>query len=802
MLQPSKSSEEKRKQDLSKELENVLKAAVGSLRSSKETISSEITQNLCNIIEAILIHGLRDPFFLKGSRYAKYPEPNFWPFVSKFSHPAILSQISALKQIRTEIGKGRAWIRIVLNECAMEHYVTLLKNEATDIQRFYNDNAYLRDGEQVERMRDYLKGMLSRCTIASPTNSSFLNTWTPTPLILAGLVNGKPLRIGQLAPRKKLVSMSEHEEIGMPALDLLPTTSSPQRIRKLRHNVHEHDEDNLSIYSHPSMVDCKGPMSSTPISRSPADRLFDSPNDEAPKILHVERRQKKQRRTGSQSSSSGSNHSPSQSEIGLIDASMPQDSWIDRAPKTLNESPIKKVPQSQSDTVDSGIYEERQHHEKTRKESIVEHLVTATSTDHRENKELDEAFNDSSGLHAIDMSNLSSMHDQTFGSSLHDEMLLVSTTVPLVGNSLIGRAWSIPKTDSCSDFCGTSFGSGSESAGPVMPFGTALRNAMQTDDILHGPNVFSQASKEGAEIALEVDSHVQIIQKVDEMPEIALEVEEEVEEKAPTEEELLKQKAAELLHLFTKVQTEIGLDGQDWRCPQCKRTIGCGYGKWRVCGVDARYYCSDCFSTELRPIPARILLNWDHRPRPVSTRGKVYLDQNADTPLFRLNEMNSMLYDRVNELKKIKNLRERLQAVSLYLFSCRESVSDDLKRRTGLGSGHLLEHLHIYSFQDLLNVFSGALELHLQNLLKFATNHVFTCLLCRQKGFICELCTKDDVIYPFQNETQRCTKCFSVYHDECFQTQKEKCPKCVRRENRGSPNPPQHHQPTQEMPFL
>ncbi|VDM64512.1 unnamed protein product [Angiostrongylus costaricensis] len=71
---------------------------------------SEITQNICNVIEAIFIHGLRDPFFVKGSRYAKYPEPNIWPFVSKFSEKKIIEEVNSLKQIRSEIGRGRVGV--------------------------------------------------------------------------------------------------------------------------------------------------------------------------------------------------------------------------------------------------------------------------------------------------------------------------------------------------------------------------------------------------------------------------------------------------------------------------------------------------------------------------------------------------------------------------------------------------------------------------------------------------------------------------------------------------------------------
>uniref|UniRef100_A0A914VHQ5 RUN domain-containing protein n=1 Tax=Plectus sambesii TaxID=2011161 RepID=A0A914VHQ5_9BILA len=57
-------------------------------------------------------------------------------------------------------------------------------------RQFYHHSAYLRDPEQVDIMISYLKG-LSRAKINAPVNSSFLNSWTPTPLILAGLIRGE-----------------------------------------------------------------------------------------------------------------------------------------------------------------------------------------------------------------------------------------------------------------------------------------------------------------------------------------------------------------------------------------------------------------------------------------------------------------------------------------------------------------------------------------------------------------------------------------------------------------------------------
>ncbi|EFO91452.1 hypothetical protein CRE_11842 [Caenorhabditis remanei] len=271
-----KQRQEKIRLDLQKELDNVVKAAIASPHSKRENVPSEITQNLCNSIEAIFIHGLRDPFFLKGTRYAKYPEPNFWPFVSKFSHRSITNQISCLGQVRTEIGKSRAWIRIVLNENALSQYLDLLATEITAIQQFYSDEAFLRlltNSEHSERIRGLLKPLTS-LPISAATNSSFLNTWTPTPLILAGLMTGEPLKVGVLKARPNPKPAHLTEEIAIPAIDALvseedqeigsPAYVERQRKRTSSRPIKRPDNDDhsecSSVYSHPSMLD-SGEMS-------------------------------------------------------------------------------------------------------------------------------------------------------------------------------------------------------------------------------------------------------------------------------------------------------------------------------------------------------------------------------------------------------------------------------------------------------------------------------------------------------------------------------------------------------------
>nr|CAD2192100.1 unnamed protein product [Meloidogyne enterolobii] len=256
------------------------------------TATSEFAHSICSLIEAILIHGLRDAFFIRGSRYSKRPIPNFWPFVSKYTHRSIKQQIYVLNQIKTEVGKARAWIRIVLCERTLESYINLFSKDA-QINQFYKKGAFIRDTAYIDSLNVYLQ-KLDKLTIVAPTNSNLLNNWTPNPLILAGLIPGRFTncynRIGEgsisspyassdaVAIDNSLENSGDQNspEQATNALDLLLTPPDSMTtmesnlndypIASIDSNVLQHSQtiggyvkeclvdDNESVISHPSMI--------------------------------------------------------------------------------------------------------------------------------------------------------------------------------------------------------------------------------------------------------------------------------------------------------------------------------------------------------------------------------------------------------------------------------------------------------------------------------------------------------------------------------------------------------------------
>ncbi|XP_006861996.1 PREDICTED: pleckstrin homology domain-containing family M member 3 [Chrysochloris asiatica] len=235
------------------------------------------------------------------------------------------------------------------------------------------------------------------------------------------------------------------------------------------------------------------------------------------------------------------------------------------------------------------------------------------------------------------------------------------------------------------------------------------------------------------------------------------------------------------LSILTTLSLERGLTAQSFKCAGCQRSIGLSNGKANVCNYSGWYYCSSCHVDDSFLIPARIVHNWDTSKYKVSKQAKEFLEYVYEEPLIDIQQENPMLYLHAEPLAAVVRLRQRLKSLRAYLFSCRAAVAEDLRRRI-FPREYLLQHIHLYSLADLQQVIEGKLAPFLGKVIKFATSHVYSCSLCSQKGFICEICNNGEILYPFEDiSTSRCESCGAVFHSEC----KEKsvpCPRCVRRE--------------------
>jgi hypothetical protein len=253
----------------------------------------------------------------------------------------------------------------------------------------------------------------------------------------------------------------------------------------------------------------------------------------------------------------------------------------------------------------------------------------------------------------------------------------------------------------------------------------------------------------------------------------------------------------EFLLQLNQIGSEIGLDQQDYKCYSCGRPIGMIYGRYRNCKFDGYNYCIDCHKNDEALIPARILFNWDFKKYHVSKKNKKLLDSTESDPLLDVKVQSPVLYTVVSELATCLDLRTQLFFLHAYIFTCQESVALEL-RKIVWPKEHLFEHVHLYSVNDITQVVSGQLLTQIRKAITFARKHVLSCSLCSQKGFICELCSSSQIIYPFDTATtRRCEGCKAVFHRICITDKlfsnvtpgssgstktklEDKCPRCLR----------------------
>ncbi|XP_015723704.1 pleckstrin homology domain-containing family M member 3 isoform X1 [Coturnix japonica] len=235
------------------------------------------------------------------------------------------------------------------------------------------------------------------------------------------------------------------------------------------------------------------------------------------------------------------------------------------------------------------------------------------------------------------------------------------------------------------------------------------------------------------------------------------------------------------LSILTTLSLERGLTVQSFKCAGCQRSIGLSNGKAKVCSYSGWYYCCTCHVDDSFLIPARLVHNWDTSKYKVSKQAKEFLEYVYEEPLIDIQQENPMLYKHVESLATVVRLRQQLKSLRAYLFSCRAAVAEDLRRRI-FPREYLLQQIHLYSLADLQQVIEGKLAPFLGKVIKFATSHVYSCSLCSQKGFICEICNNGEILYPFEDiSTSRCESCGAVFHSEC-KVKAVPCPRCVRKE--------------------
>ncbi|XP_065891211.1 pleckstrin homology domain-containing family M member 1-like isoform X1 [Dysidea avara] len=129
----SKKSEKERKDKIFKELSAVIN-------------NDQSARYFCDVLEAVFLHGLKNP-------------KSLWPCLALLIPENIKLVLSALRNSQSDIWKCRAWLRLALVKGRLLEFFETLQKHTTTLQTHYSIEAFLRDPELCEVVLQLLKGV-------------------------------------------------------------------------------------------------------------------------------------------------------------------------------------------------------------------------------------------------------------------------------------------------------------------------------------------------------------------------------------------------------------------------------------------------------------------------------------------------------------------------------------------------------------------------------------------------------------------------------------------------------------------
>lgn len=231
---------------------------------------------------------------------------------------------------------------------------------------------------------------------------------------------------------------------------------------------------------------------------------------------------------------------------------------------------------------------------------------------------------------------------------------------------------------------------------------------------------------------------------------------------------------------------EKGLAVQDYKCVECQTplTFKDAWNEPRLCDYTGLYFCGTCHWNDQSAIPARVVHNWDWDKRNVSRIAYQMLTLAWSRPYIDVEKINPSLFMFIAELEWVHKMRKDLEWMRRYLCACSEGASILSPLFVQLGDVNKK-----YSMAHLQAINDGTLETELTELTETCRAHITKCSLCSGKGYLCEICGNNEILYPFDSGAILCEICNSMYHRSCWLRKGQMCLKCVRleeRRNKGS----------------
>ncbi|XP_060083920.1 pleckstrin homology domain-containing family M member 2-like [Ylistrum balloti] len=97
-----------------------------------------------------------DHVFLHGLRHINY---GYWKVVKEFTRKDAVKEISRLRNITTDLGRGRAWLMMTLNECVLESYIRCYLDNKKLVKKHYVREAFVLDDQRMNVLLTLTSGL-------------------------------------------------------------------------------------------------------------------------------------------------------------------------------------------------------------------------------------------------------------------------------------------------------------------------------------------------------------------------------------------------------------------------------------------------------------------------------------------------------------------------------------------------------------------------------------------------------------------------------------------------------------------
>lgn len=231
-----------------------------------------------------------------------------------------------------------------------------------------------------------------------------------------------------------------------------------------------------------------------------------------------------------------------------------------------------------------------------------------------------------------------------------------------------------------------------------------------------------------------------------------------------------------------EVDFELQIAKQLGICDSCGTPILSGglfsHARSRFCHYTGRMNCLNCHRNESKIIPSRFLQYGDTHDYTVCRQAYTFLDTLEHLPIIELSWVSPRI---VSNFQALIMLRRELVKARDYVYSC--PSCNEILQAMGWRN-YLLHDNELFAFRDMICTFQDKflpLILLRDSLIEHITE---SCTVCKAKGFICEYCSHDVPIFPFNLDmTIQCPGCKSYFHKLCYSP--SSCPRCKRLRKRN-----------------